>query len=89
MNPNKISGIEWTDEMIEDNHTIASTGFATQEGRGLGQMNFVIYGGLLTLQDENRIIIYLLELDTEYIFIPTENHSISFSFLGITGFFWE
>ena len=68
----KIGGIQWTNEMIEDDHTIASTGYATQEGRGLGQLDIVIYGGLLTIQNEKTMINYLINLDTKYIFIPSE-----------------
>lgn len=70
----KINGIAWSDEHIDSNSSIASTGFTTQEARGLGQMNFVVHYGIFTLYDENQLIDYYISLDARYIFIPPEEY---------------
>ncbi|MCK5037824.1 MAG: hypothetical protein KAS16_01885 [Thermoplasmata archaeon] len=81
--PDKIGGMSWTNEMISPNDVVASSGYATQEARGLGQMNYVIYGGLFTIDNNRQLIDYLTNLDVKYILIPPEMQHMNRKILGI------
>jgi hypothetical protein len=73
----KIDGILWTEHTIQSDEIVASGGYATQEARGLGQLNYVVLYGIFNIENEYQLWQYFSLYDTQYIFIPPEMNDLN------------